>query len=1017
MPFLPERFSLSRAARALLVLSAFSLTAAGFGGCAALPRGFGDSYGLAPELDWKSLETEHFRLQFPAELSEVARKSAEHFEEAHRLLAPMLHWEPRHKVSVTLADNVDAANGLTSPMGRFGIILLTTPPENWFSTYYYDDWLRLLVIHEYTHYLNMDPSVGFYAGLRLLFGDVILPNGLWPAWMLEGLAVYTETRFTRSGRGRSPYYDMILRAAAEADALDSDRFVTLDRVNGGTPYFPGGETAYLFGYQLMNRVARDSETALGELSRDSASAIPYFINTRLEKLTGHDWYDTWARFLEETRARAARDLESIRSRPLTPFRKLTEGGAQTLGAAFSPDGRWAAYTQETPDRRMALQILDRETGATRAAMNKVYGANLAFTPDSRAIVMSGLRKRGGSTFFSDLALYDLERDSLEWLSTGLRARDPDVSRDGKWVVFAHSAIASSGISAALLERNEETGRYRLGPVRPLYVPPLYDAVHTPRFSADGRTVFFTLHRNGQAAESLMSVDFESGLVSPLLADGKFNRFPAVAPDGALYFVSDRTGVDNIYRYVPGQEPQPVTNVTTGLSFPSFDPQGRLHANVFSFTGWDLAELLTSNPPGATEALPVSAPPAPIFVAQGESAAPAEQVLPAAAPAIDEGQEPSTLPGLEAPRAPAPAPAPASEEPYSPWKSLPPRQWIPNFVLGTAGGAFFGGQILGFDSLELHRYSAGAAFYTTLRKADWNFVYSNRVLGPTVSLAAANETDSIFTRLGRLRIWRTASAALELSRPIRWTFSSLTPALAFKVERSEQLQLGQGSGPDELIGRTNLDTSVDFALVYSDAETSSLGITPERGRTLSGGSRVHLGLDVPVWKFLVKDTEYVDLGRHHVLVPAAKASWSSSTLASPVDVQGRYPGEQVQSLLTDSMEQLSVRGYPSQGFQARAAGGLSLDYRFPLLPIYRGWGTQPAFLESLFGFAFAETTVLTEPGAGTLSLPAAGAGARLSSEVFLHLPLVLSVEYHQGFRTDAGGIGELFFQVGFGNFGF
>ena len=44
------------------------------------------------------------------------------------------------------------------------------------------------------HFLNMDNTRGFYTFLRYMFGDLILPNTLWPTWMLEGLAVYEETR-------------------------------------------------------------------------------------------------------------------------------------------------------------------------------------------------------------------------------------------------------------------------------------------------------------------------------------------------------------------------------------------------------------------------------------------------------------------------------------------------------------------------------------------------------------------------------------------------------------------------------------------------------------------------------------------------------------------------------------------------------------------------------------------------------------------------------------------------------
>ncbi|MCM2324491.1 MAG: hypothetical protein NDJ90_14630 [Oligoflexia bacterium] len=1045
-------------------------------GCSALPRGFGDEFGLSPFENWKQLETKHFRLTFPEELGEVAARSAEYFEEAHTLLAPRLHWEPRHKVSIILVDNTDSSNGLTTPLGRFGIVLMVTPPENWYSTYYHDDWLRLLAIHEYAHYLNMDPSDGLYSILRVVFGDVILPNGLWPSWMTEGLAVYLETRFTSAGRGRSPYYEMILRAAVEENALDEHRFVTLDRVNGSNPYFPQGETPYLFGYQLMNQVAREHEDALGMLSRDSSAALPYFVNTRIGKLTGKQWYAYWSEWVEETRARSAKDLDAIRAKPLTSAQRLTHGGGLTLGAAFSPDGRWIAFPRHSPDQNLSLQLLDRESGLSRTLSTTVAGATLAFTPDSRTVIYGNLRRKGTYTSYNDLAAYDLERNSWRWLSNGLRARDPDVSRDGRWVAFAHSAKASTGISLAPLEKDDD-GHYRLGEIRRLYVPALYDAAHTPRFSPDGKTLYFTLHRNGKTSEALMSLNIESGEIAELVNDSKFNRFPAVHPDGTLYFVSDRSGVENIYQWnAAKRSSQPVTNVTTGLSFPSFDPTGKLHANLFSVAGWDLAFLETAQPPAEMEPPAVSAPPAPepfeiakpleggplrirlIQVPQlpelpkaltlpeftsetrdspqersPDEAVLADTALPPPEPA--DGSSPhdpasaEPTPGESTPGEPAPA-LPATQEPpaalpdirrYSPWNSLLPRQWFPYVASNASGGTTLGAMLEGFDTLELHRYSAAAFHDSFLGTIDWNASYSNRTLGPTLSLQGSNETDRYYILSSQnLGYVRRATASLEVSYPFQYTASTFLPAVAFNLERSILIDAGPTGTGDEIIARTALIPSMDFAALYSSASRPALGVSPETGRTLVAGSRLYLGLDRPLWKFLAKGTQYVNLGRHHVLVPSVKSSWVTRLgeyASSAVSVQGRYNAETIQTLVSDSIDDLSIRGYPGRGFLARSATALAMDYRFPVLPIYRGWGTNPAYLTSLFGFAFAESTLFPASDPGAFALPSAGVGLRLASEVFFQLPLVFSVEYHHGFRQSQGGQGEAFFQLGTANFSF
>ncbi|MBI3535364.1 MAG: hypothetical protein HY072_07755, partial [Deltaproteobacteria bacterium] len=83
----------------------------------------GDMFSLSPFWSWKTIETTHFRITFPKELSSQAQKSAQYFEEAHSILSPILKWEPRNKTQILIIDNSDMANGVTSPALRLGIVL------------------------------------------------------------------------------------------------------------------------------------------------------------------------------------------------------------------------------------------------------------------------------------------------------------------------------------------------------------------------------------------------------------------------------------------------------------------------------------------------------------------------------------------------------------------------------------------------------------------------------------------------------------------------------------------------------------------------------------------------------------------------------------------------------------------------------------------------------------------------------------------------------------------------------
>ncbi|MEK7690115.1 MAG: hypothetical protein AAB425_03750, partial [Bdellovibrionota bacterium] len=267
-----------------------------------LYAGYGDTFDVDPTRSYRTITSDHFRVTYAEELEPAAQRAAFLFERAHTLLSPVLKWEPNRRTSVLLLLNTDSGNGLTSPIQRIGIILYLTAPDAQFSTAYYDDWLWTVIVHEYAHFLNMDNTQEAWKLVRLLTGDSITPNSLLPPWMLEGLAVEMETFYTRAGRGRSTYYKMIVRAGFEEEKLDSDDWITLDRVAGNYPWYPSGESPYIFGYFLTHALLEQNGAGpelLGTLSETSAARVPYLINGNLENIAGKTWYQVWHAWVEK----------------------------------------------------------------------------------------------------------------------------------------------------------------------------------------------------------------------------------------------------------------------------------------------------------------------------------------------------------------------------------------------------------------------------------------------------------------------------------------------------------------------------------------------------------------------------------------------------------------------------------------------------------------------------------------------------------------------------------------------
>lgn len=984
--------------------------------------GLADELGLSPFWDWKTLESENFRVSFPAELEEVARKATHHLEDAHSLLSPKLYWKPSLKTQVLVIDNADLANGLTASQLRLGLVLWATPPDPWFSTAYYDDWLRLLAIHEYTHFLNMDNTQDWYVPIRYLFGDVALPNAAWPTWMLEGLAVYMETRYTRGGRGRSPQYEMILRSAVDENLLDSDEFYTLDRFNGDAPYSPAGEAPYFFGYQLLNQAARQarpapgalmtadeagmiqpgpvshpSEGALGTMSLRSARRIPYFINGNLENILGLDWYQLWESWVEESRARAASQLSQIRSKPVTKMTLLSpsgqrDAGLSALGPTPSTDGRWLAYTSDTPSRRSGLYLLDLKSGKSRRLDDKAMGATAAFTPDSRTLIYSAVERRRLYYELSELEAYDIELDKNYELSSGLRARDPDVSPDGKWVTFTITENQATSLALAPLEQEAGSGRLRLGEVRKLgSTAAKYDRVATPRFSRDGGRIYYSIHRNGKVGEELASWTVASGKITSLVADGKFNRYPAPSQNGDVYFVSDRTGVDNLYRLNADSAPELVTNVTSGLSTPAVGPSGEIYASVYASRGWSVARLENLQKSRASSLnaveLTIDPPPAPPY---------AEADTPASHAASS-----------------------AQLSDYSIFPSLLPRQWriLPQPL---PGGAYFQATAIGFDAIDRHEYAVGLGYNTEVSKLDWSASYANRRLGPTISLLGSQHTSGYaLDNLGVTDYTRKHQYGVQISLPITRTYSRLTPVFGVGAEQIFTHIIGSDPSNDDIAGISPFVPTADAALYFSDAETSRLSVAPEGGRSLSGGVRVYSNTSnlQRTWKGAFKGTQYLGLWRHSVLMPSFKAMMTSAFDSSYRDADASVEGREVELIPATSeplFNAFRIRGYPGKLFTARrelAVG--ALDLRVPLIPVFRGIGTYPLYFNQLYAFAFAEATYFPSSRA-SITLPSAGVGFTLTTHLLLHIPLNLTIEYDHGFRPEFGGKGDAFVALSLGS---
>ena len=158
-----------------------------------------------PYYGWRTIKTPHFSIHYYQDSEEVAQKAAGYFEETYEELTPKLQWKPWGRTEVILTDNHDEANGLASTLPYNWVLLRVVPPEPESPLSTYDDWLKMLITHEYTHILHLDAYGGFWTPWHTIFGKLISPAAMTPNWVKEGMATLEETEETKGGRGRAAY--------------------------------------------------------------------------------------------------------------------------------------------------------------------------------------------------------------------------------------------------------------------------------------------------------------------------------------------------------------------------------------------------------------------------------------------------------------------------------------------------------------------------------------------------------------------------------------------------------------------------------------------------------------------------------------------------------------------------------------------------------------------------------------------------------------------------------------------
>ncbi len=654
------------------------------------------SISIDPRLSWYTVESEHFDVHFScrgrpdSSGTGLAKEVAAIAEDVHARVTPVVGWTPRARTQIVIADFYDYFNGWAAPFPNNVITIIPTPPAG--SKSNEGDWLRTLLIHEYSHILQMDQVSKAIAVLRKVFGRISMPNAVAPVWLKEGYAVYNETRFSDFGRLRSAEYDMMARAAA-----DSNRLLPVDRCDSyELQRFPAGNAPYLYGSGLHGHVVACSDSGIWDrYNRTRSAGLPFLENFYARRTLGRSIYSAWNETREDLIAAATRTAVQVLEKPLTQLRQVTHEGYSTRSPLWSRYGSRLYYVSQTGREYPAIKMTDTATGRTTVLHRGLATGNLALSPDGRSLAFAELRLVGNYYEHTEVFALDLTSGGLRQLTHGQRARDPDFAPDTSLLVFVSNGKGQNDLK--LLDLT--TGR-----VSRLTETEDHTSYHSPRFSPSGKWIAVGVGRPGGYAD-IELIDRNTGWVIQVTHDRANDLSPAWSRTGKfLYFVSDRTGVFNLYAYqlATGKTYQ-VTNVQYGVFEPATSPDNRrIAVTSYSASGYDIS---------VTDLHAADWQPAPEFT---------DTLSMTTGPRGTSNDERRTMDLYY----------------YNPFPGLLPAFWLPWTSLSDdLGVAELGAFTMGWDALQLHQYQLAAGYRFGRSSPFLSAAYTLRRYRPAISAAA------------------------------------------------------------------------------------------------------------------------------------------------------------------------------------------------------------------------------------------------------------------------------------------
>lgn len=632
--------------------------------------------------DWHVLNTPHFEIFFYPEEEELAARAAVIAEDAYLRLSRIfdheletqvpfiLYASPNDFQQTNISDGLigEGTGGFSEPLRKRMVLPYPGDTEGFVH----------VINHELVHVFMFDIAYRSYkadSGRRRWFPV--------PLWFAEGMAEWFSSEWDNNA-------DMWMR-----DATIYDWVIPLDQIYGGYQVYKEGQSA------MRYIAATYGEDKVVELFK-SLERNPS-VDRALEQAIGLDTRglsDEWMKALK----REYWPLYSDKQEPDQLARRMTDHWEERAyffqQPSISPDGRFIAFFSDF-EGLVDLFVMDAIDGVVLRKLITGYrsdrflslhsfDSSIGFSPDSEHIAF--VAKSGRDEHLYVVRLHDGEIVHDIGLEMDI-ARSPSWAPDGERVVLSGNRSGQTDLYEVVVGTGE---------IRQL-TDDFVDE-HNPVWDSEGRRVLYSAHpaateeisfeRRAGGQLRLQEVDFDQRNVLPrrtgydihqldvetgeretVVATAGADKDPFVVDENTLVFVSDLTGVSNLFQYrFDTGEVRRLSDVLGGVFHPSISTKAdRLVFTAFTRAGFDIFLLENYSEKAARADHPLVAegtevplripdyvePTATGLLAEAVPLDDAAAVLPGPASVnpADDAPHPDDEAGIETPAEPAPSTLP------------------------------------------------------------------------------------------------------------------------------------------------------------------------------------------------------------------------------------------------------------------------------------------------------------------------------------------------------------------------